>query len=427
MSSPGPRARAHGPEDGRLRVLVAPCGFKEGLSVMELVDCMARGVAAAAPEAEILRAPMADGGEGFTRTLVALTGGSLHPTAVTGPVGQRLDAEVGLLGGRHRGVAVLEIAAAAGLRHVPGEARDPRRTTSYGVGELIRAALDLGAKKILVGCGDSGVNDGGIGLAQALGVRLLDRDGRPLGRGGDALRRLARIDLSARDPRIAQARIEVAVNWKNRLLGKHGVARVYGPQKGASPEAVAALEEGLANLAAAIRHDLGIEVAGMSGAGASGGLGAGLHAFLRARLVPRFQVVSRFVDLDRMLARCDLVLTAEGRIDRSTSCGKLPAEVARRAKRYGVPVVALVGTVGEDAGTAHAVGIDAYFSILSRPCSSAAAMKQAPQLVAQAAEQVTRFALACRRNNPTAQRAKSPAMLHTQPGKPHHAVERLTA
>ena len=218
----------------------------------ELIDCMARGVAAAAPDTEILRAPMVDGGEGFTRTLVELTGGTLHPVTVTGPVGQRLKAEVGFLGGEHRGTAVIEIAAAAGLRHVPQDARDPRKTTSYGVGELILAALDLGARRLLIGCGDSGVNDGGAGLAQALGVRLFDRRGRPIGRGGGALSKLARVDVSGRDARIARLRIEVAVNWNNRLLGEHGVARVYGPQKGASPKAIAELEAGLENFAAVI-------------------------------------------------------------------------------------------------------------------------------------------------------------------------------
>jgi glycerate 2-kinase len=203
-----------------LRVLLAPCGFKENLLVGELIECMALGVAAAAPNAEILRAPMVDGGEGFTRTLVELTSGTLESVTVTGPVGQKISAEIGLLGGAHRGH---EIAAAAGLRHVPHDARDPRKTTSYGVGELIGYALDLGATRLLIGCGDSGVSDGGIGLAEALGARPLDRHGRKIGRGGGALRRLASIDLSAIDPRLRRARIEVAVNWQNVLLGPRGV------------------------------------------------------------------------------------------------------------------------------------------------------------------------------------------------------------
>lgn len=376
-----------------LRVLLAPCGFKENLLVGELIECMALGVAAAAPNAEILRAPMVDGGEGFTRTLVELTGGTLDSVTVTGPVGQKILAEIGLLAGVYRGQAVIEIAAAAGLRHVPHDARDPRKTTSYGVGELIRCALDLGASRLLIGCGDSGVSDGGIGLAEALGARPLDRHGRKIGCGGAALRRLTSIDLSGLDPRLRGARIEAAVNWQNVLLGPRGVARLYGPQKGASPKAVAELEEGLRTLAAVIDRELGIDVASMSGGGASGGLGAGMHALLGAKLVPRFQIASRFVKFDRLLARADLVLTAEGSIDQLTACGKMPAEIARRAKRRGVPVIALVGTIGAGAEANHAVGIEAYFSILNEPCSRAEAMEKAPKLVAQATEQIMRLVL----------------------------------
>lgn len=375
------------------RILLAPCGFKEGLTVAELIECMARGVKAAAPNAEILRAPMVDGGEGFTQTLAELTRGRLHPVKVTGPVGQRLQAHVGMLGGAHTGTAVVEIAAAAGLRHVPSDQRDPLRTTSYGVGELIRAALDLGARRLLVGCGDSGVNDGGAGLAEALGVRLLDWRGRPMGRGGRALGRLARIDTSALDPRVGRSSIGVAVNWNNLLLGRRGVARVYGPQKGASPAAVAELEDGLRNLATVMRRDLGIDVRKMAGAGASGGLGAGLHAFLGARLYPRFEILARFLDFEGLLENADLVLTAEGSIDRLTPIGKLPAEVARCAKLRGVPVVALVGSVGDGAETTHAIGIDAYFSILNRPYSLTEAMAKAADLVAEATEQAVRLAL----------------------------------
>lgn len=354
---------------------------------------MSRGVKAAAPRAEILCAPMADGGEGFARTLVKLTAGHLRPARVTGPVGQRLEAHIGLLGGAHVGTAAIEIAAAAGLRHVPADQRNPLWTTSYGVGELIRKALDLRPARLLIGCGDSGVNDGGAGLAQALGVRLTDRRGRSIGRGCSALSGLAHVDLSGRDPRLADLQIDVAVNWDNVLLGRRGVSRVFGPQKGASPKDLGKLEHGLRNLATVMRRDLGIDVRTMQGAGASGGLGAGLHAFLGARLLPRFEILSRFLDFDALLERSDLVLTAEGSIDGLTPVGKLPAEVARRAKQAGIPVVALVGRVGDGAGSAHAIGIDAYFSVLDGPRSMAEAMSRAPELVTKVTEQVVRLAL----------------------------------
>jgi glycerate 2-kinase len=339
---------------------------------------------------------MVDGGEGFTRTLVDLTGGRLEPVTVTGPVKQKIPAEIGLLGGAHRGQAVIEIAAAAGLRHVPLDARDPRKTTSYGVGELIAFALDAGATQLLIGCGDSGVSDGGIGLAEALGVRTRDARGRRIGRGGGALKRLKSLDLSGMDARLRRTRIEVAVNWQNMLLGSRGVARLYGPQKGASPRAVAELELGLQTLANVIRRDLGIDVAAIPGGGASGGLGAGLHALLGAKLVPRFEIASRFVQFDKLLARADLVLTAEGRIDPLTAHGKMPAEIARRAKRRGVPMVALVGSVGDGTAALHAAGIDACFSILRGPSSRAEAMQNAPRLVTQATEQIMRLFLRAR-------------------------------
>lgn len=377
----------------RPRILLAPCGFKEGLGVSELIDSMSRGVKAAAPGAEILCAPMADGGEGFARTLAELTGGHLRPVKVTGPVGQRLDAHIGLLGGAHAGTVAIEIAAAAGLRHVPADQRNPQRTTSYGVGELIRRALDLSPKRLVIGCGDSGVNDGGAGLAEALGIRLTDRTGRVIGRGSTALRRLAHVDLTGRDPRLGNVSIDVAVNWDNVLLGRRGVSRVFGPQKGASPKDVVKLEHGLRNLATVIWRDLGIDVRTIWGGGASGGLGAGLHAFLGARLHPRFAILSRFLDFDALLERSDLVLTAEGTIDGLTPIGKLPAELARRAKLAGIPVVALVGSVGAGAEAVHASGITAYFSVLDRPCSMAEAMLRAPELVAKATEQVVRLAL----------------------------------
>ncbi|MET0190707.1 MAG: glycerate kinase, partial [Pseudonocardia sediminis] len=255
----------------RLRVLIAPSGFKESLGADEVADCIASGVRRAVPDAYLRKAPLADGGEGFARALVGAVGGSLHEVTVTGPVGDPVRAHFGMLAGEDAPTAVLEMAAAAGLRHVPAARRDPLATTTRGVGELISAALDAGATRLLVGCGDSGTNDGGAGMASALGVRLLDEHGAGIGEGGGALTDLASIDLSGLDPRVRTTRIDVACNWTNVLTGPAGVARVYGPQKGASAETVERLEAGLERYTEVIARDVGVDVRSAPGSGASGG------------------------------------------------------------------------------------------------------------------------------------------------------------
>ena len=376
-----------------LRVLIAPSGFKESLEAEEVADCIEEGVLRVLPEAEISKAPMVDGGEGFTKTLVNATGGTLHELTVTGPVGEPVDSYIGFIGGAGPRTAVLEMAAAAGLRLVPRDLRDPSGTTTYGVGELIHAALDAGAECILVGCGDSGTTDGGAGMAQALGVRLLDRTGVEIGRGGAELARLASIDLSGRDPRLDTVPIEVACNWHNVLCGPKGVARVFGPQKGASPEAVERLDGALENYAAVVREELGMDVREMPGGGASGGLGAGLQALLGAALHPRYEIVSRYLEIESLMEKADLVFTAEGGIDFQTPRGKIPAEIAQRAKRYGLPVIAIVGTVGKGAQINHDHGIDAYVSILQAPVTLDEAIEQACDLVTVCAEDVMRLVL----------------------------------
>ncbi len=345
------------------------------------------------PKAAITMAPLVDGGEGTTAALVRATGGTLHPVTVTGPVGAPVEAQVGLLGDSGPRTAVVEMAAAAGLRLVPRDQRDPLRTTTYGVGELIAAALDLDVERILVGCGDSGTNDVGAGMAQALGARLLDANGHEIGYGGAALARLDRIDCSRLDPRLRNVRIDVALNWHNILCGPHGVARVFGPQKGATPETVTQLEHALERFAAVVRRDLRADVREIPGGGASGGLGAGLFAFLGARLHPRYDIVMRYLDFDRLLDRADLVLTAEGAIDHQTPRGKIPAEVARRAKARGLPVIALAGTIGDGADDNYDAGIDAFSSILRAPCSLEQAIDTAGDLLACCAERVMRTIL----------------------------------
>lgn len=373
-----------------ITVLIAPSGFKECLDAQDAADAMARGVMQAWPGATILNAPIADGGEGFARALCHATDGALYKVAVTGPLGEPVHAVMGMLGGCDEPTAVLEIAAACGLSLVPPTRRDPMITTSYGVGELIRKALDLGARRFLVGCGDSGVNDGGAGMVQALGGRLQTNDGADIGYGAAGLLTLAHIDLAGLDPRLADVAIDVTVNWHNALLGPRGVSRVYGPQKGATRDQISLLEAALENFAAGIAAATGVDVRDAPGAGASGGIGAGLAGCLGATLHPRYDIVFDYLDIDSLLLRSDLVVTAEGALDGQTPYGKVPAEVGRRAAVYGVPVIALAGTVGAGATDNLDHGISAYFSIQTAPTTLSDAMSNAAQLLTQAAEQVMR-------------------------------------
>ncbi len=374
-----------------MTVLIAPSGFKESLSVTDVTRSISKGILRAMPEARLLEAPMVDGGEGTTDALVRATGGTLVPVRVTGPVGDPVDSFFGLLGGPGPRTAVIEMAAAAGLSLVPRDRRNPMLTTSYGVGELIRHALDAGVDKILIGCGDSGINDGGAGLAQALGARLLDEEGAEIGRGGAELMWLHRIDLSGLDPRLRTVRIDAAVNWHNMLLGPKGVARVFGPQKGATPAQVDYLDAALQRWALAIRAETGVDVAKARGAGASGGLGAGLCAIAGATLHPRFDIVMQYLDFDGLLAGADLVITAEGSLDGQSPYGKVPCEVARRAAVHGIPTIALAGTIGKGVDQTFAHGISAFASILKRPCTLEEAIRDGERLLRRAAEDAMRM------------------------------------
>lgn len=374
-----------------LNVLIAPSGFKESLSAEEVADRIAEGVLDTMPGARVTKLPMADGGEGFTQALVNATGGTLRPVRVTGPVGTPVDAFFGLLGGRTSQTAVIEMAAAAGLRLVPRDRRNPMLTTSRGVGELIRAALDAGAQRVLLGCGDSGINDGGAGMVQALGARLLDAQGRELGAGGGELLRLHRIDLSGLDPRLARVQLDAAVNWHNLLLGARGVARVFGPQKGATPDQVVQLEAALETWAACITQATGVRWGSQPGTGASGGLGTGFAALLGGQLHPRFDIVMQYLELDRLIAQADLVITAEGSLDDQTPFGKVPAEVAARAKKRGLPVIALAGTIGHGVEINLDHGIDAFASMLSRPCTLDQAIADAGKLLRRSASDMLRM------------------------------------
>jgi glycerate kinase len=374
-----------------IRIAVAPSGFKESLTAREAAESIAEGLRRVAPDAEIDLVPLVDGGEGTAEALAAATCGRLVRRRATGPLGTPVPAHFAVLGD---GTAVVEMAAVAGLALVPPDRRDPGATTTYGVGELIRSALDTGARRILVGCGDSGTSDGGAGALQALGVRLLDAGGMELRPGGRELSRLARIDSAGLDPRVTAAEILVACNPYNVLCGEHGVARVFGPQKGATPAQVEELSAALEHWAAHLTADLpaAVDLRTAPGTGASGGLGAGLAA-LGARLLPRFDVLLDHVDLDARLARADLVITAEGALDDQTVRGKIPAEVALRARAAGVPVLALAGTLGHGVHEVRAAGVDAYGSIVPAPVPLPEALDRAGEFLADAAERALRMVL----------------------------------
>ena len=376
-----------------MNILVAPSGFKESLMADAVADCIEKGVRRIIPNARIHKIPVVDGGEGFAKILIDMTGGVLHHVTTTGPVGQPVQSYFGFLGGAENKTAILEMAATAGLSLVPRDMRNPMLTTTYGLGELIRHALDAGAERILIGCGDSGTNDGGAGMVQALGARLLDENGCDIRQGAAGLLDLHEIDVSGLDPRLKNVQIDVACNPHVQLCGAQGVARVFGPQKGASPEQVELLDAALTHWGQLIRHYLGKTVIGLEGSGASGGLGSGLSAFLGATLHPRYDIIMKYQRVDDILPDMDLVISAEGAIDFQTPKGKVPAEVARMAKIYGIPVVVLAGTIGKGAQNNYDYGIDAFSTILQTPCTLEHAIQHCESLVESATERLLRAIL----------------------------------
>ncbi len=377
-----------------MKVVLAPNALKGCLTAARAADAMARGVVRACPTAEIALAPVADGGDGLAEVLADALRGETRTATVTGPHGDPTQASF-----RHvptRQLAVIEMAAASGLALLPRDRLDPTLTTTLGVGELIAAALDLGASHLIVGIGGSATNEGGVGMATALGARFLDVDGAPVKPVGGALAAIRRIDPSGLDPRLAGVRVEAICDVDNPLLGERGAAWVYGPQKGATPAQVRELDDGLANLAAVIERDLGLDVRGLPGAGAAGGLGAGLRAFLGAELRRGVDVVLDLVGLNDHLCGADLVLTAEGRIDAQTAFGKAPAGVAERARARGVPCIAIAGGIGDGLESLHALGVSAVFSLCPGPVSLKQALAAGDDYLAAVTEQVVRAFLAGR-------------------------------
>lgn len=358
-----------------MKIVLAPDSFKECLTAAEVAGCWARGLTRAWPGAELVSVPLADGGEGTVAALVQARQGQLIEVPVTGPMGQPVLAHYGWL--PHDGLAVIELAAASGLERLPPHQRNPLHTTTYGCGELMRHALDRGARRLLIGLGGSATNDGGAGLLQALGARLLDSAGQELALGGAALQQLDHIDLQHLDPRLADCDLQVACDVNNPLCGPNGASAVFGPQKGASPAMVAQLDAALQRFGGVLHHTLGRDIASIPGTGAAGGAAAALHGVLQARLHSGIELVMAALHLAEHLQGADLVITGEGCSDAQSAYGKTPAGVARLARAHGVPVVCISGALRPGAHALFEGGVDVLLACTQQPCSLEQALAEA--------------------------------------------------
>ncbi|WPN49764.1 glycerate kinase [Pseudomonas sp. P8_241] len=371
-----------------MKIVIAPDSFKDSLSAQGVADAIALGLAEVWPEAQLIKCPMADGGEGTVESILAACEGELRRNEVRGPLGATVNAAWGWLPQSH--TAIIEMAEASGLQLVPVDQRDACISSTFGTGELIRAALDAGAQRVILAIGGSATNDGGAGAVQALGVKLLDAQGQTLAPGGLALSQLARIDLRDIDPRLAHVRFDIAADVNNPLCGPHGASVIFGPQKGATPEQVEQLDCALANFAGHCASALKRDVRDEPGSGAAGGLGFAAKAFLGAQFKAGVEVVAELVNLAEAVAGADLVITGEGRFDAQTLRGKTPYGVARIAKLQGVPVIVIAGTLGKGYQALYDHGIDAAFALASGPMSLDQACTQAPRLLRERATDIAR-------------------------------------
>ncbi|WP_144954098.1 glycerate kinase [Pseudomonas oryzihabitans] len=372
-----------------MKIVIAPDSFKESLSAAGVASALARGLRQALPAAEIRECPLGDGGEGTLDAVLAATGGEVREARVTGPLGEPVTARWGWLAEQR--TAFVEMASASGLELVPRARRDVRVATSHGTGELLRAALDAGAERLVLAIGGSATNDGGAGVLQALGVRLLDGQGQALAPGGAALASLASLDLTDLHPRLAAVEVVIAADVDNPLCGPQGASQIFGPQKGASPEQVRELDAALAHFATVTAATLGRDVSEQPGAGAAGGVGFAALAFLQATFRPGIEVVAELVGLEEALQGADLAVTGEGRLDGQTLRGKTPAGVLRLAQRHGVPVVAVAGSLGEGYDALYQQGLAAAFSLVPGPLSLEEALAQAEGLLERTARDIGRL------------------------------------
>ena len=371
--------------------VLAPDSFKGSLTAKEVCEAMEKGIRKVCPEANIIHVPMADGGEGTTQALVDATNGKLIKKVVRGPLGNQVEAMYGILGDGK--TAAIEMAAASGIQLVNEHTKNPLVTTTFGTGELIRECLDNGITKIILGIGGSATNDGGAGMAAALGIRLLDKNNQVISVGGGSLDQLDHIDMTQVDSRLANCRIEVASDVTNPLCGPTGASNVFGPQKGATPEMIKILDDNLRHFAEVIKHDLGIDVAEMPGTGAAGGLGAGLLAFTNCILKPGVEIVIEYTNLKDKLSDADYCLTGEGGIDFQTKFGKTPFGVAKTAKQVNqdIAVIGIAGMIGEGIDSLYDVGFDAIFGIAPGASELEKLLKQGAENITRTTENIVRL------------------------------------
>ncbi|MGH6830180.1 MAG: glycerate kinase family protein [Methylocella sp.] len=380
-----------------MKIIIATDSFKENMTSLEVASAIEKGILHVLPDATCIKVPMADGGEGTVQSLVDATAGTIVKKTVIGPLGKPVEAIYGFFGNGR--TAVIEMAEASGLPLVPKAERNPLVTTTYGTGQLILDAIESGATEIIIGIGGSSTNDAGCGMAQALGVRYFGKDGKELSQyaAGGMLDQIARIDVSGLDSRVRKVDIQVACDVDNPLCGERGASFVFGPQKGASPEMAKTLDSNLSQFAEFIRTTLGIDVKNLAGAGASGGLGAGLVAFCGARLKSGIDIVVEATGLEKALEGAHLAITGEGRVDFQTAFGKTPSGVARAAKKWNVPVVAVGGALADDARGVFEHGIDGLESAAARDMSLEEAIQKSRLHLEFAGERLARLLLIGRR------------------------------
>lgn len=376
-----------------MKIVLAPDSFKGSLTSIQAASAMERGIKNVLKDAQIKKVSIADGGEGTVEAIVSMTRGQYVHTIVEGPLGEKVDAVWGLCTTDKGKTAVIEMAAASGILITPANKRNVRKASTFGTGQLIKAALDTGVQRIIIGIGGSATNDGGAGMAQALGAQFYDKDGKPLNKGGEALSQLHSIDLRDLDPRLKNTEILIASDVKNPLCGPQGCSAVYGPQKGATPQDVEFLDKALENYAAIAKRDVGIDIKNVSGAGAAGGLGAGLMLFANGKMEPGIELVLKIIGFDEIVKDADLVFTGEGFSDSQTANGKAPVGVASIAKKSDIPVICLSGGISADAVKLYSHGIDALGGTPCSPVSLDYCIENAESMLEAATERIMKLVL----------------------------------